>query len=171
MSSASAYLALDTGTRIIGRCFLPFHTKERLDGGYDLLFQVRSNFGGLRKSAGIGICLTYRKRDRQWVLKIREPEQAIESQLPMFITASGAQDSEGLSVFKVLHLVKPNKHFLKYHDRSVFCKGGVLTVPVLLSHDEGVVLEGALEIYPSVIKGREYLVIKVTGLPVVMGRS
>ena len=170
MWNAATCISPDTGIRIIGLCFLPFYTKERLDGGYDISFQFRSNFGGLRKSTGLGLCLDYRKRDRQWVLKIKEPQDVVEAQLPIFISSPNLVSNSLEQGGKSLSLVKPNKHFLKQYHRSVFCKGGVLSIPLLLRDDQGIVVEGLLEAFPSVIKGKEYLVLKVSGVPVVVGR-
>lgn len=153
------------GTRIIGRCFLPYQAKERTDGGFDLLFNLRSNFGGLRQQTGVGLGIDYRRRDKQFVLKIKEVESHIETRLPLLILNDSTLNEERTFDFEDYLLVKPNKHFLKRYGRTVLCKGGVLTIPLILTSVNGEQLEGSLRLYPSVVDGKEFLVVVVSNFP------
>ena len=167
MSHAVAVATDEIGVRVIGRCSLPFRVLNRTDGGYDLSFQIRSNYGGLPQMVGLGIGLEYQKRNRQWVLKIRPSEQSLSIPFPLFKTVQGASTLDGR---RGLSLIKPNKHFLKQYHRSVFCKQGVLSIPILMIDENGELIEELLSFYPSVIDGKEFLVIQSTGIPLVLSR-
>ena len=158
------------GVRIIGRCFLPFQTKERVDGGYDILFHCRSNFGGLRKLTGFGIQIEYQKKYKQYVLKIKNPQEAVEAPFPLKIVNHSFDETGIIHESLSLELVKPNKHYLKNFGRSISCERGVLRVPILLKKEDQIVVEGLLRAYPSVIKGKEFLVLDVLGLAARTGR-
>ena len=165
MISNALTLNCGLGTRIIGRCFLPYQTKDRTDGGFDLLFNLRSNFGGLRQQTGFGLGIEYRRRDKQFVLKIKEAECQIETRLPLLILNDSNLNEGGVFEFDGYSLVKPNKHFLKRYGHTVLCKGGVLTIPLILTNVNGEQLEGILRLYPSVIDGKEFLVVAVSNFP------
>lgn len=167
MTEPVVILTNEIGIRVIGRCFLPFRVTDRIDGGYDLSFYTRSNFGGLRHWVSLGVSLEYQKRNRQWVLRVKPSEQS--STLPFslfkhFSTKSVLTSNQSLS------LIKPNKHFLKRYNQSVYCKQGVLQVPILVKDELDLVLESTLFIYPSVINGKEFLVLDSSDLPIVVSR-
>lgn len=151
------------GRSLLGKISFPVKVKkvEATKNEFEIELTYRSNFGQRNLKTTIGIEFN----QDEGVLTFK-PLHHLSTPLPLFLVQTEEVESYRLTDGEQFKLLKPNHYFSKRFETDIKCKKGIMTINLCFLHLENPNLfkTSKLELYPSVIHDREYLVIEVSGI-------